>query len=113
MRSNIRQLRKERRISQKELGEALGMSQQVISRMERDRDKIQVDVLMHLADYFQVSTDCILGYQRIPEDISAEDAAEETTAASDRVAEIDRLEQMDQNQRVLLWNLLLNLKKML
>ena len=57
MKSNIRQLRKQRNISQKMLGEEIGLSQQVISRMERDRSKIQVDVLINLADYFT--------YQRI------------------------------------------------
>ena len=62
MRSNIRQLRKQRNISQKVLGEEIGLSQQVISRMERDRSKIQVDVLINLAKYFHVSTDCVLGY---------------------------------------------------
>ena len=62
MKSNIRQLRKQRNISQKMLGEEIGLSQQVISRMERDRSKIQVDVLITLADYFRVSTDYVLGY---------------------------------------------------
>ena len=64
MRSNIKQLRKQRNISQKMLGEEIGLSQQVVSRMERDRSKIQVDVLINLADYFHVSTDCVLGYAK-------------------------------------------------
>ena len=54
MRSNIKQLRKQQNISQKILGEQIGLSQQAISRMERDRSKIQVDVLITLADYFRV-----------------------------------------------------------
>ncbi len=37
MRSNIKQLRKQQNISQKILGEQIGLSQQAISRMERDR----------------------------------------------------------------------------
>ena len=56
MRSNIRQLRKQRNISQKVLGEQIGLSQQVVSRMERDRSKIQIDVLINLAKYFHVET---------------------------------------------------------
>ncbi len=50
-------------ITQMELANAIGVSQQIISRMERDRSKIQVRNLIDMADYFGVSTDEILGYQ--------------------------------------------------
>ncbi|MCD8221349.1 MAG: helix-turn-helix transcriptional regulator [Clostridiales bacterium] len=63
MESNIRKLRMEKNnISQMELAEAIGLSQQIISRMERDRSKIQVKTLIDIADYFGVSTDEVLGY---------------------------------------------------
>ncbi|MCC8127447.1 MAG: helix-turn-helix domain-containing protein, partial [Clostridiales bacterium] len=39
------------------------LSQQVVSRMESDRSCIRVRSLIALADYFQVSTDEILGYE--------------------------------------------------
>lgn len=67
MQSNIRKLRKKRGLTQKELGEQIGVSQQVISRMERERELIPVDVLINLAGFFKVSTDCVLGYKE-PED---------------------------------------------
>ena len=70
MQSNIRKLRKKRGLTQKELGEKIGVSQQVISRMEMERELISVDVLLHLATYFKVSTDCVLGYQEQDEKIS-------------------------------------------
>ncbi|MCC8127200.1 MAG: helix-turn-helix domain-containing protein [Clostridiales bacterium] len=69
MESNIRKLRKERSVSQAELGDAVGASQQSISRMEINRSRIRVDTLIALADYFQVSTDMVLGYQ--PEEKNA------------------------------------------
>lgn len=50
-------------ITQMELADAIGVSQQIISRMERDRSKIQVKNLIDMADYFGVSTDEVLGYQ--------------------------------------------------
>ncbi|MCD8221681.1 MAG: helix-turn-helix domain-containing protein [Clostridiales bacterium] len=63
MKSNIRKLRKEHRLSQTELGEIIGVSQQIISRMERDRNRIEIDNLLSLADYFGVSTDYILAHR--------------------------------------------------
>ncbi|MCD8222879.1 MAG: helix-turn-helix domain-containing protein [Clostridiales bacterium] len=63
MKSNIRKLRKDRKLSQAELGEIIGVSQQIISRMERDRNRIEIDNLLSLADYFGVSTDYILAHR--------------------------------------------------
>lgn len=115
MRSNIRQLRKERHISQSQLGDAIGLSQQVVSRIERDRDKIQIDVLIHLADYFHVSTDCILGYRRKDDGESSLEKVMmmANTADADVTAEIDKLEQMDERQRMLVWHYLVGLKQLL
>ena len=114
MKSNIRQLRKQRSISQKMLGEEIGLSQQVISRMERDRSKIQVDVLINLAKYFHVSTDCVLGYCAEEDDNSAELALKMQSATSEEVvAIIENLERMDQVQRKALWQTLAALKRYL
>lgn len=63
MESNIRALRERRGMTQKCLGEVIGVSQQIVSRMEKNRNTIQADVLVQLADYFCVSTDVVLGYQ--------------------------------------------------
>lgn len=70
MQSNIRKLRKKLGLTQKELGEKIGVSQQVISRMERERELIPVDVLIHLASFFKVSTDCVLGFHEPEEKVS-------------------------------------------
>lgn len=115
MRSNIRQLRKQRNISQKMLGEEIGLSQQVVSRMERDRSKIQVDVLINLADYFHVSTDCVLGYCSEGEDANPlEEALKMQAAASEPAVEvIDNLERMDYAKRQMLWQTLAELKRYL
>jgi len=115
MRSNIRQLRKEKHISQKELGDAIGLSQQIVSRIECDRSKIQVDVLMNLADYFHVSTDCVLGYQRSTDVINPLEEAlmMQSAASSETLAVIDNLEQMDRGRRLMLWQRLAELKEYL
>ncbi|MCI6888425.1 MAG: helix-turn-helix transcriptional regulator [Lachnospiraceae bacterium] len=115
MESNIRQLRNRNHITQRALGDAMGLSQQIISRMERDRSKIQVDVLIKMADYFHVSTDCILGYEfhdRGEQPIS-EAIRMQSATAEDMIAVIDNLEQMNTKDRMALWQLLAMLKRYL
>lgn len=63
MESNIKALRERRGMTQRDLGEMIGVSQQIVSRMEKNRNTIQADVLVQLAEYFCVSTDVVLGYQ--------------------------------------------------
>lgn len=111
MRSNIRQLRKQRNISQKVLGEQIGLSQQVVSRMERDRSKIQIDVLINLAKYFHVSTDCVLGYCNGGE---KEEPAKEVGPVQEEdeemnIEEMDDVEPSDRMKRQAVWQLLAEL----
>ncbi len=63
MKSNIRKLRNERNLSQTELAEVIGKTQQTVSHMEKDRDRISIESLITLADYFGVTTDYILGVE--------------------------------------------------
>ena len=115
MRSNIKQLRKQQNISQKILGEQIGLSQQAISRMERDRSKIQVDVLITLADYFRVSTDCVLGYSAGDTLENQEEITEapQETVNEDVASIMDNWERMDQTKRQELWQILAELKRYL
>ena len=61
MGNNIRKLRKERKISQSELCEAVRIHQASLSRMENGNHSISDDQLIALADFFNVSVDYILG----------------------------------------------------
>lgn len=58
--NNIKTLRDEYGITQKNLGEVVGMSQQAIGKMENGKRRIPDDILRKLSDYFHVSTDFIL-----------------------------------------------------
>ena len=57
----IKQLRLERGINQKELGDAVGVSKQSVSNWENGNIMPSVDLLIRLADIFGVSTDYLLG----------------------------------------------------
>ncbi len=58
---NLRQLRKERRLSQKELGDAVGVSASTIGMYEQNRRKPNTKMICKFAEFFGVSSDSLLG----------------------------------------------------
>jgi transcriptional regulator with XRE-family HTH domain len=60
--SNLEKIRKEHKISQAKLGSALGITQQMISSYEKDISSPNVESLIKLADFFQVSIDTLIGH---------------------------------------------------
>lgn len=59
----IRALRKEQGISQTELGARLGFCNQTVSFWENGKREPDLDSLVKLSKYFQVSTDYLLGLE--------------------------------------------------
>lgn len=57
----IRDLREDRDMTQAEIAMLLGIQQTVYSRYERGYQTIPVEHLIHLAEFYNVSTDYILG----------------------------------------------------
>ena len=57
----IRDLREDRDLTQREMGEILMCSQRVYSDYERGVLDIPTEILIRLADFYDVSTDYILG----------------------------------------------------
>ena len=57
----IRDLREDRDLTQREMGEILVCSQRVYSDYERGVLDIPTEILIRLADFYDVSTDYILG----------------------------------------------------
>lgn len=67
-------LRRSRNMSQQELGGLLGVSQEMIAKYEGDKAYPTVPGLVRIADYFQVTTDWLLGRNAVaPEHIAPED----------------------------------------
>ncbi len=71
-------LRKERGLSQKQVSLDLGISQALLSHYEKGIRECGLDFLIKAADYFEVSTDYLLGrtVQRKPASVSADDIPE-------------------------------------
>lgn len=57
----LRALRQEQNISMKQLGDIFGMAESTISLYENEKRKIDTDMLIKFANYFNVSTDYLLG----------------------------------------------------
>lgn len=64
--SRLRKLRKDRGDSQKDVAEAVGVSTNQISEMEKGTKITTLPKLCLLCDYFNVSADYLLGRTDIP-----------------------------------------------
>lgn len=60
--NRIRELRLSKGLSQRELGNAIGTAQQTISRLEVGNYSPPIDLIINLAEYFEVSIDYLLGF---------------------------------------------------
>ena len=69
MKSRIKELRKKRGLMQQRLASELGITQQMLSKYERDVTLIKVDVLKKIAKYFNVTTDYLLGVSDVKRDL--------------------------------------------
>lgn len=61
--TRLRRLRERRRINRKALGECCGLSKNMIGKYERGEKEPSIRALIEIADYFEVSTDYLLGRQ--------------------------------------------------
>ena len=72
--ARVHELRLKKGISQKQLGEAIGLSHKAISTIESGSRSTSIAKLVALARFFDVSTDYLLGLRDTPKD--AENAQE-------------------------------------
>ena len=61
MRGKLKELRESRHLTQTGMGARIGVTQQNISRYERDVSTMPVEILLETADYFNVTTDYLVG----------------------------------------------------
>jgi len=62
--SILKKLRKNRNLTQTELGVHVGLSKAVVSKYENGMGFPTFEVLIHIADYFGVTTDYLLGVSK-------------------------------------------------
>lgn len=70
--NRIRELRKSHGLSQEGLSLIIGTTQQAVSRMENCSYNIPADLLIKMAEYFNVTTDYILGISDVKRDLNGQ-----------------------------------------
>ena len=65
MLENLRTLRESAAISQKQLAEAIGVSQQSINKYENHNIEPDIGTLIRIADYFDTSVDYLIGHTSV------------------------------------------------
>lgn len=61
----LKELRRERNLPQKKVGDEVGIAQQTLSRYEQNINSVPVDALIRLAKYYNVTTDYLLGISQV------------------------------------------------
>lgn len=75
MLSNLKRLREQNHVTQQQLANAVGVSQQSINKYENHNIEPDIDTLIAIADFFRTSVDDLLGHTFIPnaQGLSAEE----------------------------------------
>lgn len=109
MESRIKQLRENRGLIQEILAAELGITQQMLSKYERDILCIKVDVLMKIAEYFNVTTEYLLGISEVKRDLQGQMKMNKTLDTYYDLIEIYK--DLDEYDQKMVWSIMQTVKK--
>lgn len=109
MESRIKQLRKKRGFTQQRLASELGITQQMLSKYEKDISFIKIDVLKRIAVCFNVTTDYLLGISDVKRDLQKQLKMNETLDEYYDLIEVYK--ELDQYDQEMIWSILQDVKK--
>ena len=109
MESRIKQLRENRGLIQEILASELGITQQMLSKYERDVLCIKVDVLKKIAEYFIVTTDYLLGISEVKRDLQGQMKMNKTLDTYYDLIEIYK--GLDEYDQEMVWSIMQTVKK--
>ena len=109
MESRIKQLRENRGLIQEILASELGITQQMLSKYERDVLCIKVDVLKRIAEYFNVTTDYLLGVSEVKRDLQGQMKVNKTLDIYYDLIEIYK--GLDEYDQEMVWSIMQTVKK--
>ena len=109
MESRIKQLRENRGLIQEILASELGIIQQMLSKYERDVLCIKVDVLKKIAEYFNVTTDYLLGISEVKRDLQGQMKMNKTLDTYYDLIEIYK--GLDEYDQEMVWSIMQTVKK--
>ena len=109
MESRIKQLREKRGLIQEILAAELGITQQMLSKYERDVTLIKVDILKKIATYFNATTDYLLGVSDVKRDLQRQMKMNETLDEYYDLIEIYK--DLDSYDKEMIWSIMQTVKK--
>lgn len=109
MESRIKQLREKRGLIQEILAAELGITQQMLSKYERDITFIKVDILKKIAVYFNVTTDYLLDLSEVKRDLQGQMKVNETLDEYYDLVEIYK--NLDKYDQEMIWSIIQIIKK--
>ena len=109
MESRIKQLREKRGLIQEILAVELGITQQMLSKYEKDVTLIKVDILKKIATYFNVTTDYLLGVSDVKRDLQGQMKMNETLDEYYDLIEVYK--DLDSYDKEMIWSIIQTVKK--
>ena len=104
MENRIKNLREKRGLIQELLAAELGITQQMLSKYERDSSIIKVVVLKKLAEYFNVTTDYLLGLSDMKRDLTGQIRINETIDEYYDLIEVYK--KLDRYDQEMIWTMI-------
>lgn len=109
MESRIKSLREKRGLIQERLATELGITQQMLSKYEKNTDTIKVDILKKLAKYFNVTTDYLLGLSDVKRNLTGQIRVNETIDEYYDLIEVYK--KLDKYDQEMIWTIIQSVKK--
>ena len=110
MKSRIKELRLSRHLTQRELGDIISVTQQNISKYENNVIEVPVDVLIKIAQYFNVTTDYILGITETKRNLERQVIVNK--AIDEYFEYVEIFKTLTNDEKELIWLIMLSLKEM-
>lgn len=109
IKNRIREVREYRHINQGVVADEIGVTQQMLSKYERDTNVLKVDVLIRLSEYFNVTTDYLLGRSEVKRDLHGQI---KMNRMLDECYEFTQcFKELDEQDKELLWVIVQEMKK--
>ena len=109
MENRIKNLREKRGLIQEILASELGITQQMLSKYEKDISTIKIDVLKNLAKYFNVTTDYLLGLSDVKRELTGQIRVNEIIDEYYDLIEVYK--KLDQYDQEMVWTMMQAVKK--
>ena len=88
MKNRLKEIRKERKLTQKEFAEKLNISQQAISSYEKGEREPKIETWQKIADFLDVPIDYLLGISKDSSTLTIDDLNQEEQEAYERITDM-------------------------